>query len=67
MIIISIILIGALGAVTKVLIKGLDDLQIRGRVENIQITALLRLARILRRVLVTWDLLSLRFHLKAIS
>ena len=31
-------------------IQGLEDLEIRGRVETIQATALLRLARILRRV-----------------
>ena len=32
------IVIGALGTVTKGLIKGLDDLEIRGRVETIQTT-----------------------------
>ena len=42
---------GALGTVTEGLVKGLEDLEIRGRVETIPITALLRLARILRRVL----------------
>ncbi len=47
------IIICALGTVTKGLIKGLEDLEIRGRVETIQTTALLRLARILRRVLET--------------
>ena len=40
--------------VTKGLIKGLEDLEIWGRVETIQTTALLRSARILRRVLETW-------------
>ena len=44
------VVIGALGAVTKRLIKGLEYLEIRGRVETIQTTALLRTARILRRV-----------------
>ena len=44
---------GALGAISKVLVKGLEDLKIRGQVETIQTTALLRLARILRRVLET--------------
>ena len=53
------IVIGALGTVTKGLIKGLEDLEIRGRVETIQTTALLRSARILRRVLETWGDLSL--------
>ena len=47
------IVIGALDTVTEGLIKGLEDLEIRGRVETIQMTALLRLARILRRVLET--------------
>ena len=45
------ILIDALGTVTKGLIKGLEDLEIRERVETIQTTTLLRSARILRRVL----------------
>ena len=45
--------IGALGKVTKGLVKGLEDLEISIRVETLQTTALLRLARILRRVFVT--------------
>ena len=44
------IVIGILGTVTKGLEQGLEDLEIRGRVETIQTTALLRSARILRRV-----------------
>ena len=44
------IVIGAFGTVTKELLKGLDDLEVGGRVETIQTTALLRTARILRRV-----------------
>ena len=47
------IVIGALGTVTKGLLKGLEDLEIGGRVGTIQTTALLRTARILRRVLET--------------
>ena len=47
------IVIGALGAITKGLLKGLEDLEVDGRVETIQMTALLRTARILRRVLET--------------
>ena len=47
------IVIGAFGTVTKGLLKGLEDLEIGGRVETIQTTALLRTARILRRVLDT--------------
>ena len=45
------ILIGALSTITKGLIKGLEDLEIRGQVETLQTTALLRSARILKRVL----------------
>ena len=47
------IVIGVLGTVTKGLILGLEDLEMRGRMEAIQTTALLRSARILRRVLET--------------
>ena len=55
------IVIGAFGTVTKGLLKGLEDLEVGGRVETIQITALLRTAGILRRVLQTWgNLLFLR-------
>ena len=45
------IVIGALGKVTKGLVKGLEDLEITVRVETVQTTAFLRSARILRRVL----------------
>ena len=52
---------GTFGTVTKGLLKGLEDLEVGERVETIQTTALLRTARILRRVLETrGDLLSLR-------
>ena len=44
------IVIGAFGT-TKGLLKGLEDLEVGGRVETIQMTALLRTVRILRRVL----------------
>ena len=47
------IVIGAFGTVTKRLLKGLEDLEVGGRVETIQTTTLLRTARILRRVLKT--------------
>ena len=43
--------IGAFGTVTKVLLKGLEDLEVGGGVETIQTAALLKTARILRRVL----------------
>ena len=45
------IIIGVCDTVTKGLIKGLEDLKIRGRVESIQTATLVRSARILRRVL----------------
>ena len=62
------IVIGALGTLTKGILKGLEDLEIGGWVETIQTTALLRTARILRRVLETWgDLLSLKLQWKNIS
>ena len=47
------VVIGAFGTVTKGLLMGLEDLEVGGRVETIQTTALLRTARILRRVLET--------------
>ena len=50
---IVLIVIDALGTITKGLLKGLVDVEVGGRVETIQTTALLRTARILRRVLET--------------
>ena len=47
------IVIGAFGTVTKGLLKGLGELEVDGRVETIQTTALLKTSRILRRVLET--------------
>ena len=62
------IVIGAFRTITKRLLKGLEDLEVGRRVETIQMTALLRTARILRRVLETGgDLLSLKLQWKAIS
>ena len=62
------IVIGALGTITKGLLKGPEDLEVGGRVGTIQTTLLLRTARILRRVLETWgDLLSLKLQWKTIS
>ena len=62
------IVIDAFGTVTKRLVKGLEDLKVGGRVETIQTTALLRTARILKRILETWgDLLSLKLQWKTIS
>ena len=55
------IMIGAFGTVNKRLLKGGEDMEIRGRVKTIQTTSLLRTVRILRRVLETWgDLLLLK-------
>ena len=62
------IVIGSFGTETKGLLKGLEDLEVGGRVETIQTTALLRTARLLRRVLEIWvDLLSLKLQWKTIS
>ena len=58
------IVIGALGTIIKGLLKGLGDLEVGGRAETIQTTALLRTARILRRIL---DLLSLKLQWKTTS
>ena len=59
------IVISVLSTVTKGLIKGLEELKIRGRVKKIPTTALLRSASILRKVLETLgDLLSLGLHLE---
>ena len=47
------IVIGTFGTITKGLLKGLEDLEVGGLEEIIQTTALLKTARILRRVLET--------------
>ena len=46
---VTIVPIGALGIITKGLLKGLEDLAVGGQVVTIQTTALLRTARIMRR------------------
>ena len=62
------IVTGAFSTVTKGLLKEVDDLGVGGQVETIQTTALLRTARILRRVLETrGDLLSPKLQWKTIS
>ena len=48
---VTLIVIGAFDTVTKRLVQGLEDLKIRGRVDSIQSTTILKSARILRRVL----------------
>ena len=60
---IILLVIGTFGKATKGLLKGLEDLEVGGRVETIQTTALLKTARIVRRVLETReDMLSLKLQ-----
>ena len=55
--------IGAFRWVTKVLLNFLENLEGCGRVETVQTSALLKMARILRRVLeIFGDLLSLKLQ-----
>ena len=62
------IVISGLSKVVRGFVLGPEDLEIRGRVETIQTTALLKSARILRRILKTWgDLQSLSLQWKATS
>ena len=62
------ILIGAFDTVTTGLLKGLENLEVGGRVETIQTPVLLRTTRILRSVLETWeDFMSLKIQWKTIS
>ena len=62
------VVISVLGTITKGLLKGLEDLEVGGRVETVRTTALLRTARLLRRVLMTrGDLLSLKLQWKTLS
>ena len=64
---VTLIEIGSLAKVIKESVQGLEDLEIKKRVETIQTTALLRSARLLRRILETWGyLLSLKIHWKTI-
>ena len=48
------IVIGALSTITKGLLKSLEDLEVGGRIETIQMRTLLWTARILRWDLETW-------------
>ena len=60
-----LILIKAHRTVSKGLEENLEELEIKGRIETIQTTALLKPARILWRVYETWgDLLSFRLKRK---
>ena len=57
-------MIAAFDTVTKGLLKGLEDLEIRTRVETIQ-TTLLKTARILRRVMAAQNSAIRTNHIKA--
>ena len=65
------IVIRELGTVIKWLVKGLEEVEIRTRVETIQTTELIRSARILRRVLEIWGdfiiIISRHFSLSFIA
>ncbi len=50
---IVLIVLGAFATITKGLLKGLEDLEVGGRVETIKTTTILRTARIQRRVMET--------------
>ena len=50
-----LVVICALGTVPRILERGLEELEIRKRIETIRITAFLRSTRILRIVLDTWE------------
>ena len=58
----------ALGTVPNGFKRGLEELEIEGKIDPLQTRALLKSARILRRVLETWgDLSSLKLLWKTIS
>ena len=61
------IVIGELGTVPNGLVHRLEELEIRGRVETIQNTALLRSARILWKILGTCSHSNSRVKLSAIA
>ena len=46
--------IGAVGTILKRLVNGLEHMELIGQVESIQTIALLKSARILRRMLKNW-------------
>ena len=60
------IVIGAFGPVTKGLLKGLEDLEVGGRVETIQTTILLRNGQNTKSPGDLRDLLSLKLQKKTI-
>ena len=62
------IVIDALGTITKIFVKELEDLEIRGQVVTIRTVALLRSVRKLRKFWLTLEgLLSLKLQYKIIS
>ena len=62
------IVVSAPWTIPKGLIKGLEDIEIRGRVKTLQTTTLLRLVRILKSVPKTCrDLQSLKLQGETIS
>ena len=62
------IVYGTLGTVTNGLVQGLEDLKITAQMETIQNTAVLRSARILRRVQeICGDEVLLKLNLETIS
>ena len=57
------IVVGAPGTVLQGFEKRLEELEFKGRIDHIQITALLRSARILKRVLASGeDFLSFKLY-----
>ena len=56
---------GALGTITKDLVKGLDGLEIKGQVETIQTTSFFKIGPNTEKI--TGDLKSLRLQGKTIS
>ena len=59
------IVIGVLGTITKELVLGLKDMEIRERIETIQTMALFRSARRVQET--KGDLLSLKFQWESIG
>ena len=56
------------GTIPKIFVTGQENLEIRGQVETVQTTALLKSLRKLRSVLETWrDFLSFKLQWKIIS
>ena len=61
------LVIGALGTVTKGLVQGQEELEISAQEKFIHTIALLKSARVLRRVMETWgDILSFKLQWKTI-